>query len=134
VNDFAGSVGALPYADLKATASLNYRNGPFSGLVQARYTDDGYQSACGEPGNCVTRLFYQDNSVPAVTYVDLRFAYDFALAGADLQVSANVTNLFDVDPPITPSYVGLAEHALQHNASVYDILGRRYTLGVRLKM
>ena len=33
-NEFAGSVGALPYADFKATASFNYRNGPFSGTSQ----------------------------------------------------------------------------------------------------
>ena len=133
-NEFAGSVGALPYADFKATASFNYRNGPFSGLVQARYTDDGYQNACGVPGNCITRLFYEDNDVPAVTYVDLRFGYQFDLMGAGLELSANVTNLFDVDPPLTPAYIGLAEHAAQSNAAVYDTLGRRYTLGLKVRM
>jgi outer membrane receptor protein involved in Fe transport len=134
VNDFAGSVGALPYADFKATASLNYRNGGFSGLVQARYTDDGYQSSCGVQGNCFTRLFYEDNDVPSVTYIDLRFGYDLEIAGTNVEVSANVTNLFDVDPPITPAYIGLAEHAAQANTSLYDVLGRRYTLGVKVRM
>jgi len=45
-----------------------------------------------------------------------------------------ITNLFDVDPPLTPTYIGLSEHASQSNASLYDILGRRYTLGVKVKM
>jgi hypothetical protein len=44
------------------------------------------------------------------------------------------TNLFDVDPPLTPAYIGLSEHAAQSNSAVYDVLGRRYTLGVRVKM
>lgn len=137
VNEFAGSVGALPYADFKATASLNYRNGPFSGLIQARYIDDGYQNSCGRQGNCFTRIYYanvEDNHVPALTYVDLRLGYNLDIGGSSVEVSANVTNLFDVDPPITPAYIGLAEHAAQTNAAVYDILGRRYTLGVKFRM
>jgi len=69
-----------------------------------------------------------------VTYVDLRLGYDFDIGGSNIEVSANVTNLFDVDPPITPSYIGLGEHALQHNSSVYDVLGRRYTLGIKFKL
>ncbi len=133
-NDNAGSVGALPYADFKATASLNYHYGDLTGLLQARYIGNGYQNACGQVGRCGTRVFYADNGVPAVTYVDLRLGYDFEVQGADVQVSAMVTNLFDVDPPLTPSYVGLSEHAAQSNASLYDVLGRRYTLGIRVKM
>jgi len=133
-NDNAGSIGALPFADFKGTASLNYRNGGFSGLLQARYIGDGYQNACGEPGNCGTQVFYEDNDVPAVTYVDLRFGYDVELGNSNVEFSLNVTNLFDEDPPITPAYIGLAEHAGQSNSSLYDVLGRRYTLGVRLRM
>jgi len=133
-NDNAGSVGALPYADFKATASLNYRYGDFAGLLQARHIGNGYQNACGQVGRCGTRVFYENNRVPAVTYVDLRFGYDFEVQGASVEVSANVTNLFDVDPPLTPAYIGLSEHASQANASLYDVLGRRYTLGVRVKM
>jgi hypothetical protein len=133
-NDNAGSVGALPYADFKAVASLNYRYGDFTGLLQARNIGNGYQNACGQVGRCGTRVFYENNRVPAVTYVDLRFGYDFEIQGASVDISAMVTNLFDVDPPLTPTYIGLSEHASQSNASLYDILGRRYTLGVKVKM
>jgi outer membrane receptor protein involved in Fe transport len=69
-----------------------------------------------------------------VTYFDLRFGYDFELAGTSVEISAMATNLFDVDPPLTPSYIGLSDHAAQANSAVYDVLGRRYTLGVRVKM
>lgn len=133
-NNNAGSVGALPYADFKATASLNYRNGDFSGLFQARHTGDGYQNACGQVGRCGTRVFYENNRVPALTYFDLRLGYDFEIEGAGVEVSGMITNLFDAAPPLTPAYIGLSEHAAQHNASLYDVLGRRYTLGVKVKM
>jgi hypothetical protein len=133
-NDNAGSVGALPYADFKATASLNYSYGDFTGLLQARHVGNGYQNACGQVGRCGTRVFYENNRVPSVTYFDLRFGYDFELAGTSVEISAMATNLFDVDPPLTPSYVGLSEHAAQANSAVYDVLGRRYTLGVKVKM
>lgn len=133
-NDNAGSVGALPYADFKANATLNYTYGDFSGMLQARYIGDGYQNACGQVGRCGTRVWYENNRVPGVTYVDLRLGYDFELQGVDVEVSAMATNLFDTDPPLTPSYIGLSEHASQANSAVYDILGRRFTLGVRVRM
>ena len=54
--------------------------------------------------------------------------------GAERRGFGQVTNLFDVDPPITPAYIGLSEHAAQSNASLYDVLGRRFTMGVRFSM
>ena len=134
--NFAGATGSLPYADLKATASLNYRNGGFSALVQARYIDDGFQNACGEVGRCsvASTVIYEGNRVESVTYVDLRLGYDFEMSGADMELSFNVTNLGNQSPPITPTYGALVEHASQYNASLYDVLGRRYTLGLKVRM
>ena len=72
--------------------------------------------------------------MPSVTYLDLRLGYDFELAGTDMSLSFNVTNLTDEDPPVTPTWTALAETSLQYNSAVYDVLGRRYTLGLRVKM
>lgn len=141
--DFAGQLGAtqssgvyLPYADFKATASLTYNNGGFSGLLQARHTGDGYHDVCGVAGRCpaASLVYLEDNSVEAVTYVDLRLGYEFDLAGAELEVFGNVTNLFDESPAITPSYSAFLGYSSQTNSAVYDVLGRRYTVGVRLRM
>lgn len=137
-SNLAGSLGALPYADFKMTGSLTYRNGPFNAMLQARYTDDGFQNSCGQPGRCSFATYstsvYADNHVPSVTYLDLRVGYDFELAGTEVGLSFNVTNLTDEDPPITPSWTALAESSLQYNSAVYDVLGRRYTLGLKVKM
>lgn len=135
----AGQIGGgLPYADFKMTGSLTYRNGPFDAMIQARYTDGGLQSACARMGRCSTNAFnsgqWLDNHVPSVTYIDLRLGYDLEFAGTDMLLSFNVSNLTDEDPPITPGWTALAESASQYNASLYDVLGRRYTLGLRVKM
>jgi outer membrane receptor protein involved in Fe transport len=138
-SNLAGQLGgALPYADFKATASVTYRNGPFNTMLQARYTDDGLQNACGQPGRCSFATYstsvHADNRVPSVTYLDLRLGYDFEVAGTDMALSFNVSNLTDKAPPITPSWSTLSETSLQYNSAVYDVLGRRYTLGLRVKM
>lgn len=142
-SNLAGQVGFgggayQPYADFKMTGSLTYRNGPFNAMLQARYTDDGLQNACGQPGRCSFATYsssvHADNRVPSVTYLDLRLGYDFEFAGTEAAVSFNVTNLTDEDPPVTPSWTALAESSTQYNSAVYDVLGRRYTLGLRVKM
>lgn len=141
--DFAGQLGAgqisgvyLPYADFKATGSLTYRNSGVSALLQARHTGSGFQDVCGEAGRCPTSSFVyiEDNRVRAVTYVDLRLGYEFEYGDAQLELFGNVTNLFDADPPLTPSYSAFLGYSTQHNSSVYDVLGRRFTVGVRLRM
>ena len=133
--DFAGQTGAtqnsgvyLPYADFKATGSITYRNGGFAGLVQVRHTGEGIQDVQQTEGVGIV-----DNTVDAVTYVDVRLGYTFDLSGAELEVFGNVNNLFDEDPPLTPSYSAFLGYSSQYNASVYDVLGRRYTVGARLR-
>jgi len=140
--DFAGQTGAgqssgvyFPYADFKATGSLTYRNGGFSTLVQARYIGEGIQDVCGA-GRCTpaATVVIEDNTVDDVLYLDFRVGYQFELKGADLEVFANVTNLTDEAPPLTPSYSAFLGYGTQYNSSVYDVLGRRFTFGVRVRM
>jgi len=73
-------------------------------------------------------------SVDDVIYVDLRLGYEFQMGGADLEIFGNVTNLFDRDPPLTPAYSAFLGYASQANPGVYDTVGRRFTVGVKLKM
>lgn len=134
--DFAGQTGAsqialnyLPYADFKATGGITYRNGGLAGLVQVRHIGAGIQDVQQTHGVTI-----EDNTVDSVTYVDLRLGYEFELGGAEMEVFGNITNLFDEDPPITPNYSAFQGFANQYNPAVYDVLGRRYTVGVRLRM
>ena len=139
--DLTGQTGAtqgsgvyFPYADFKATGSLTYRNGGLSALVQARHTGSGLQDACGVPDRCPTLVYIEDNKVDAVTYIDLRIGYEFDLGGREVEVFGNVTNLGNEGPPITPSYSAFLGYSTQQNSSVYDLLGRRYTFGIKFRM
>ncbi|RIV89613.1 hypothetical protein D2V17_05960 [Aurantiacibacter xanthus] len=134
--DRAGQTGArqgdqvyFPYADFRATASLTYRNGGLSALFQARHIGSGIQDVTQTEGVTI-----ENNRVSPVTYLDLRLGYSFDLGGTELEVFGNVTNLGDAGPPVTPSFSAFTGYARQHNAAVYDLLGRRYTLGVKLRM
>ncbi len=136
VTDVTGQTGAtqssgvyLPYADFKATGSITYRNGGFSALVQARHIGEGIQDASLTEG-----VGIEDNTVSAVTYVDLRLGYRFELSGTEVEVYGNVTNLGDASPPITPSYSAFLGYSTQTNPAVYDVLGRRFTVGVKVRM
>jgi hypothetical protein len=140
-SDFAGQVGAtqgsqvyLPYADFKATGSITYRNSGFSALLQARHIGGGFHEACAEPGRCPTLTYIEDNSVESVTYIDVRLGYEFDLGSTTMEVFGNITNLGDEAPPITPSYSAFLGYGTQYNSSLYDVLGRRYTLGLRVKL
>jgi hypothetical protein len=43
-------------------------------------------------------------------------------------------NLTNKAPPIAPSYVALYSAPIQTNASTHDVLGRRFTIGLKLQM
>ncbi|MEL1251462.1 TonB-dependent receptor domain-containing protein [Aurantiacibacter gilvus] len=143
--DLAGQTGARQLSqayeqlpDFRVTASLGYRNGGFSSRIGVRHIGEGIQDVCGLGDNSACPAGQQvvlvDNTVDAVTYVDLRLGYEFDLGNTELEVFGNVTNLFDENPPLTPSYSAFFGYSTQQNPGVYDVLGTRFTLGMRLRM
>lgn len=141
--DFVGDIGlspstgvAFPYPQFKATANLTYNNGPFGLFFQGRVIGSGVRDpnlVDGE-GTVGGTAGVEHNKVPATFYADLRLAYDFDIRGADVQLWGAVTNLLDQDPRITPYYAAFPGNVLVTNTSLYDVLGRRYTIGVKLRM
>jgi len=77
-----------------------------------------------------------DNTVPAVIYFNLAGSYTWNRGkSTSVQFYANVENLFDKAPPVTPSVfdASLGQTGNQVNASLHDLLGRRFTFGVRIR-
>lgn len=134
--DRAGQVGiqqsdGLGYAlpTFKATANLTYSNGPFSAFVQERFISAGKnENSLPTP----TSPYLTDDHVPAVFYTDLRLSYDLP-ERFHMQVFGTITNLFDKDPPITPYYSTFASYSIQSNPALYDVLGRRFTMGAKIR-
>ncbi|HTY93304.1 MAG TPA: TonB-dependent receptor [Steroidobacteraceae bacterium] len=128
--EYAGDVGTSGLPTWKATAYLQYANGPFTTFFEGRFIDGGKLNATYNlNGWDVT-----NNHVPSVTYYDMRVSYDISAGSAKLQLYGVVNNLFDKAPPLAPSYVALSSSPIQTNQSVYDVLGRRFTVGVKLQM
>ena len=120
---FVGVRGTCGNADpeLRLVGRATYTQGKWRGSARYRYV--------GEVSNELIALGTDPNTL-AVTdvdgehYVDLGVTYDL---NDRFDVLFNIDNVFDNEPPT------LADAGGQFNtdASVYDVLGRRFTFGIR---
>lgn len=128
--DRAGEVGIQDYPEVKFTTNLNYNQGPFSVFAQLRYFDSGLLDATKVVG-----LTIDNNNVDSVLYTDLRLGYGKDRAnGSRWEVFGNIQNLFDQEPPVAASFSTFTATAGQVNTSMYDLLGRRYTIGFNYQL
>lgn len=141
VTRFDGLTGLAPdtgaqglFPKFKATGNLTYSNGPFSAFFQGRLIGHGKRTYLIAGAEAVEGGNIADNSVPSVFYADMRLGYEFELGGSTAEIWGSVTNLFDRDPPVTGTYSTFTSSSTQFNAGLFDVLGRRYTVGVKLRM
>ena len=145
----AGRVGALipsgsgGGAKWSGTFSANLEQGPFSLFVQERYIGGGVidhtVDADGNPlpakaefNANATGNGLLPNRIGAVWYTDatLTAKIDDERLG-EAEVFFTVNNLFDRDPPVIPTYFFYGTIAT--NYQVYDVIGRTFTIGTRLR-
>lgn len=127
--NYAGQVGngfSLPR--FQSIGRLTYSNGPLRAIVEGRFIAQGKIDHAYRAG-----VDIDDNTVGSVTYADVDLSYTRELGDTDsLTIYGHVTNAFDRAPPINPSFSDFSG-ATQYNQTVYDVLGRRFTLGVRMR-
>jgi len=128
--DVAGEVGgrnAGGMPDFKATLSANYEADRWGAFLQARYIDGGLYDVTFGPED----LSKEDNSIGAVVYVDMSAKYKLdGVIGSGAEIYAGVDNLFDRTPPVAP--IDFISNSAT-NASIYDVIGRKYYVGVRAR-
>lgn len=128
--DTAGEVGTASgfgTPDFKATLSVGYDIGDWGTFAQVRYIGSGVYDATYGP----EQLSSADNDIGAVTYVDLSARYNLSsLRYGDVQVFAGIDNVLDKDPPVIPLNF-IANSAT--NGAHYDVIGRKYYVGARVK-
>lgn len=136
--DRAGQVAVVPGNPItfalpqwKATANLSYNRGPLRTFLQLRYIGGGNYDT--QNGIGVNNWVVADNEIGSITYVDARLSWDMEVGGSQLELFGNVTNLFDRDPPLVPAFVAAVAAPAQYNSALYDVLGRRFALGVNLR-
>ena len=112
-----------PIPKWRGTFSATYQTGGFTINVQERYIGG---LTCGYTHVCVASA-----KIPAVAYTDLSASYKIP-SNENLELFANVTNLFDKDPPI---FNRAPQPTLAYPTipALYDTIGRYFVVGVRLK-
>jgi len=127
--DVVGEVGVASgfgTPEWRANLSATYDQGPWGLFGQVRYTTSGKYDISFGP----EQLAPEENSIGAQYYFDISGYYNFAVGSLDnLQIYGGVRNLFDRDPPAVP--VDFISNVAT-NPIWYDVIGRRYYVGVRL--
>jgi len=119
-------VGDLNTPKFTFNVTGDYAIGPYSFQLQGRHVDSVARDI-----NWIEGIDIDDNSIPSYTWWNTRFAYNGeTTAGAAWNVSLNVQNVFDRNPPIIASNAGRAgnDGGSQSVSDNYDVYGRRYAL------
>lgn len=118
--------GTLP--EWTGTASAMLSKGPFDLSLSARYIGSTKIEL-----DWVEGVDVDDNTIDSRVYTNLQVGYEAEMGEGFWKLFANVQNLFDRAPPLAPSRNGLSTFGgAAHTNSLFDQLGRRYTLGVRV--
>jgi iron complex outermembrane receptor protein len=119
--DVSGT-GSTP--DLTANITATYSVGPYSMQLQGRYIADVLMN-----GRWVEGKDVDDNTIPSSTWWNARLGYNGETSsGSTWNLSLNIQNLFDRNPPIWPSYG--TRGGAQSTPNQYDVFGRRYALNL----
>jgi iron complex outermembrane receptor protein len=114
----------LGYAEWIVSGAVNYDRGPVSVSALARWVSDGKFNTTYLPGDIDPRF----EDVPSMLTVDLGARYQIENANGAPEIYFNVSNVLDKDPPLIP---GASLIGFQTNSTLYDTMGRYYTIGVR---
>ncbi|MGP1666703.1 MAG: hypothetical protein ACTS5I_12480 [Rhodanobacter sp.] len=107
-----------------ANVTTNYSIGPLALQLQMRHIDASIVNTTWTEG-----VEVDDNTVASSTWFNGQVGYNGETAnGSAWNVSLNVQNLFDRNPPIIASYG--SRGGSQTVSDNYDTLGRRYQLSV----
>lgn len=99
---------------LRVMNNIAYQGDTFGANLRARYISAGKYNRAVDIVN---------NDIGSYVYFDLGLnARVASFAGSDLEIYANINNLFDKDPPASSAF-----------SAYYDVLGRYYSVGARLK-
>jgi iron complex outermembrane receptor protein len=117
-------VGNLPTSS--GSVKFTYTNNPITLFVQERYIGQGiYNTAL------VQGVTINNNHIPSIFYTDLTGQYALNLAGADFTLFLTINNLMNRNPPVFPTLATVVWDST--NFSLYDVLGRYYTAGLRFR-
>ena len=114
----------------RANLSVGYSYEGFSATVTEQFI--GQQNWFGTTNPPTTR-FVKDGPIPAYWLTGLAMTYDIKVEEQPMTVFLNINNLFDNNGPITGGFNG-SPGMLYPTPTYADIIGRYFTLGLRVRM
>ena len=121
---YAGDIDSNSTPMWNGVASATYNNGPYTFFLQERMVGGGHFDNTNDNGLGIT-----PNTIGNVWYTDMTFSYQI---NDNLNAFFTMNNVFDRDPPPNPSY--LIDSSSYGNRTLYDLIGRMYTIGVHYRM
>jgi iron complex outermembrane recepter protein len=121
--DRAGEVGLSPNPHWSGSVSATYENDRWLVFLQERFVGSGKYDVTRIDGVTI-----DNNDVSAVFYTDLTLGYSLG-ADRDTQLYLTVNNALDEEPPMTP--IGTLGTFYPTNPTLYDVVGRYFTAGVK---
>jgi outer membrane receptor protein involved in Fe transport len=118
------TIGPTAGPKARAILSATYSEGSWVGIVQTRYI-----SSAKLINGWVEGVNVDDNSIPAVAYMDLRLSYRW---NDSVQLYGAVDNTFNTPPPIIANSGGDNGAGGNYNTAIYDGMGRSFRIGVRI--
>ena len=105
-------------------------SGGFTAFVQQRFIGGGLYSNQYVVGGRATNSI-DFNHVAGRSYTDLTLRQRVKTATSEFEIYGTVNNLFDTDPPPSPTRIGAPASILGTNPTLYDVVGRQFNVGVR---
>jgi len=120
----------LSYSGERISTSLTAR-----GFSSGTYSNTYIECTSGCPVSTADNPTINDNSLAGALYLDASVSYKMRWAASDVETFLSVVNLANKDPVMVPQGpAGISYAQAPVNASLYDILGRVYRVGVRMRM
>lgn len=111
---------------VRGTFNVDYTKGGFGIFLSQQYIGK-FTLGTTEPNQVVL-----NPQVPAVWYTDLTLSQKVPTGSGEFELFATVNNLFDKQGPIIPS--ASSGGSIPTMTALYDVVGRAFTVGVRMKM
>lgn len=120
----------LSYSGDRISASLTGR-----GFSSGTYSNSYIECTTNCPPSSTDFPTINDNSLPGAFYLDASLAYKWHWNASNIETFFSVTNLTNKDPAMVPlGPAGISYAQTPTNPGLYDILGRVYRVGMRMKM
>jgi len=139
VDDTAGQNTSYGPPSWKWNTSVSYALNAFRGSVTARgissgvYDNDWIECSSDCPAATSKYMTVSSNHIDRAIFWDMALAYTFDYSDHQIEAFANVRNIADSDPPIVAANPGGFGYTIaSSNAQLYDVLGRTFTMGLRV--